>query len=395
MTSAFVIISIIVLDAITLKGIIRGFPQFFARCRRGLRIAFIVQSAVAAAIVLGGLFQRYVDDYRLIALYYHFFGAVAAIYIPKAAYAALLFADLKIKATSRLRLAKYGLWACMPFVLLVVWGILFGRYNFTVEQVELTSDSLPHDFDGYKIVQLSDIHTGSFAGAAHRFKKAVDLVNEQKPDLIVMTGDIVNNFADELTAFIPVFSQLKAVDGKYAVLGNHDYGGYFKWKNPADSVANINAIKSAIVKMGFVLLNNQATTISRYDTNHIALIGVENWGILKRFPKRADLKKAMEPVNDMPFKIVLAHDPSFWTKEIKDKSDVALTLTGHTHGMQMGVKIGNKRYGPAPLFPRFRYWAGLYQGGNQYLYVNRGLGVIGFPARIGMPPEITVITLRN
>jgi predicted MPP superfamily phosphohydrolase len=268
--------------------------------------------------------------------------------------------------------------------------------------VEISFDNRPAAFDGYKIVQISDVHAGSFDGSVRYFQKAADLINSQQPDLIVFTGDMVNNFAEETVPLIPIFSQLYARDGKYAVLGNHDYGGYYDWDTPADSVNNHETLKSAIEKMGFALLNNQSAALGRDHsdsspdtlTNRIALIGTENWGKGERRPKYADLEKATETVRDIPFKLLLSHDPLFWHETVKDRTDISLTLSGHTHGMQFGVKLGKKRYSFG-ILRGYRYLAGLYQTNRKYLYVNRGLGVIGFPGRIGMSPEITVITLRK
>jgi predicted MPP superfamily phosphohydrolase len=208
----------------------------------------------------------------------------------------------------------------------------------------------------------------------------------------VCTGDMVNNFSEELISLIPVFSQLEAPDGKYAVLGNHDYGGYYDWDHPADSVANLEEIKNTVEQMGFVLLNNKSVIISRYNADRMALIGVENWGIKKHHPRRANLEEAMKAVKNVPFKVLLSHDPSFWINEVENKTDITLTLSGHTHGMQMGVKFGKKQFSIAPLFG-YQYGSGVYQTNKQYLYVNRGLGVVGFPGRLGMSPEISVITL--
>jgi len=302
--------------------------------------------------------------------------------------------------------AKAGLFASFGLVCLVIWGILFGRFNFTVEQADVVIDDLPPAFNGYKIVQIADVHAGSFAGCTHRFQKAVDLINMQNPDFIVFTGDMVNNFAEELAPLIPIFSQLNARDGKYAVLGNHDYGGYCNWKTPADSIANHKAIKNGIEQMGFVLLNNQSvilpspfsppSPLSPTFPDHIALIGIENWGVQKKRPKHGNLEKAIKQVRDIPVKILLSHDPSFWREHVKGKTDIALTLSGHSHGMQMGIKLGEKRFSPASLLRhRYHHGVGLYRSGSQHLYINRGLGVIGFSGRIGMPPEITVITLKK
>ena len=411
MASLFIVLQIIILDVITLRGVRKIFPRFSARHRKYIRNAIIILATVSVLIILvGHIFQRRIFDYRLFAFYYYLFGLVATIYIPKFLFTLFLFADWMISAIrirpvkvhhSRHIVAKGGFWVSLGSVCFIVWGILFGRFNFSVEHVDVTIDNLPPSFHGYKIVQISDVHAGSFAGHTYRFQKAVDLINRQEPNLIVFTGDMVNNFADEATSLIPLFSQLDACDGKFAVLGNHDYGGYHDWKTPSDSAANHKALENAIEQMGFVLLNNQSAVIDLSDhtilpsSDRIALIGIENWGIQKRYPKRSDPDQAMEPVRDIPFKILLSHNPAFWPEYVVGKTDIALTLSGHTHGMQMGVRLGKKYYGPAIFFRRsYRYWAGLYRTGNQYLYVNRGLGVIGFPGRIGMSPEITVITLR-
>ncbi|MDR1171489.1 MAG: metallophosphoesterase [Bacteroidales bacterium] len=407
MTFLIIAVLIILLDVIAVWGLKRTFPSFGNLHQKGIRKAFIIQAAVSLVIVLGGYFlQRQVHDYRLFACYYYLFGLMAALYIPKSVYALFLLVDRILSSMSRRRrqrldifpresrrmVAKCGFWAGAVFVFLILWGILFGRFGFDVDRVEITVDDLPPAFNGYKIVQISDIHAGSFAGFTNRFRKAVDLVNRQEPDLIVFTGDMVNNFAGEAAPLIPIFSQLEARDGKYAVLGNHDYGGYSNWDSPADSAMNHADLECAIERMGFVLLNNRSVVISRYNHDRMALIGIENWGMAERHPRRGDLGKAMKSVQDVPFKALLSHDPSFWPEYVKGKTDIVLTLSGHTHGMQMGVKWGKKRYSPASWM-HHRYWAGLYRAGKQYLYVNRGLGVIGYPGRIGMSPEITVITL--
>ena len=402
----FITLLIIPLDLVTVWGLKRTYPKFCSQHRQLVKNLFIIQAIASVMIALGGLFlHRRVGDYRMIALYAYLFGFVFALYIPKLMFVAFLFADSIIATISkryrrlfdifprgsRRIIAKGGFWTSLVFVCLMLLGILFGRYYYKVERIEIDFADLPRAFNEYKIVQISDIHAGSFSGSAKRFQKAIDMINKEEPDLIVFTGDLVNNFAEETTSLIPFFSQLYARNGKYAVLGNHDYGGYFDWDAPADSVANHEALENALEQMGFVLLNNQSAIINQYNADRIALIGTENWGIEERHPKRADLGKAIESVRDIPFKILLTHNPLYWPKEVEGKTDIALTLTGHTHGMQMGIRLGKRHYSPAAL--RFRHWAGLYQTDKQYLYVNRGLGVIGFPGRIGMFPEITVITL--
>jgi len=393
----FLILLIIILDFITFRGLKRAFPKFYSSRRRTLRNSFIIQCSAAIAIVIGGfLIQRYIINYRIWTWYYFVFGILGMVYIPKFVCAMFLFADVFVSLIRSARHAVIKAGFCISPVIMcfILWAIVFGRFDFTVEPVEISFDNLPQSFDGYKIVQISDIHTGSFAGVENRFQKAVDMINEQNPGLIVFTGDAVNNFANELTPCISIFSQLKARDGKIAILGNHDYGGYYKWKSPADSLLNHKRIKSGVEQMGFMYLNNQSLEIMR-DSDIIAIVGVENWGGKKKwFPKRTDLGKALADVRDVPFKILLSHNPSLWTEAVEGKTDISLTLAGHTHGSQVGIKLGKKRYNMSDIF-RFRYLAGLYRTDKQYLYINRGLGVAGFPGRIGMPPEITVITLRK
>lgn len=408
MSFLILIIQVILLDSIIVWEIKKIFPQFTSRHRKRFYKAFIIQAAVSALIIfIGYIFDHKVRDYRLFIWYYYLFGVVVVIYIPKSFYALFLFADWIISTINARKrtpdnsqkqkhiVSKAGFLVSLVVACFVVWGIVYGRYDFTVDHLEIVNDNVPAAFNGYKIVQISDIHAGSFVGNAHRFQKAVDLINQQEPDLIVFTGDMVNNFTEELTSMIPVFSQLNASDGKYAVLGNHDYGGYYDWGAPSDSAANHKALQNDIEQMGFVLLNNRSVTLTR-DNSQIALIGIENWGTHKRYTKRGDLDKAMEHVHDIPFKLLLSHNPLFWFEHVKEKTDIALTLSGHTHGLQVGVKLGKKHYSAAILLRRqFHYWLGLYQAGRQYLYVNRGLGVIGFPGRVGMSPEITVVTLSN
>ena len=402
-----IVFGISIVDFVTVWGIERTFPQFISSHQRKLRIAFIILAAVSILLVFWGfIFQDKISDYRLLAWYYYFWGVLGAIYLPKSFYVFLLMVDWTLSKFSKLYrrqfdkhprgsrqiIAKCGFWSGLALIGLIVWSIFFGRSNFKVDQVDIYVDDLPNAFHGYKIALISDIHAGSFSASSGRFQKAVDLINQQEPNLIVSVGDIVNNFAGEILNLIPIFSQLEANDGKYAVLGNHDYGGYYKWNNPADSVANFYAIINAVENMGFEFLNNQAVVISRYNADRMALIGVENWGVKKRHPKRANLEVAMASVKKIPFKVLLSHNPLYWHKEVEGKTDITLTLSGHTHGMQMGIKLGKKYFSLASLLG-LPYGAGLYQSGKQYLYVNRGLGVVGFPGRFGMSPEISIISL--
>ena len=277
--------------------------------------------------------------------------------------------------------------AAIPFAS-ILYGVTKGKFNYRVMREKISFSHLPKSFKGLKIVQISDMHLGSFNKNFEEIAKAVELINEQEPDLILFTGDLVNNFADETHGWAPVLSKMKAKIGKYSIMGNHDYGDYSNWKSPADKAENLQGIQNFHKQMGFKLLLNESETLAIND-EEIALIGVENWG-KPPFPQHGDLNKAISGASTQAFKILMSHDPSHWDAQVLD-TDIALTFSGHTHGMQFGIERAGIKWSPAQYkYPR---WGGLYQEGDQYLYVNRGFGYIGFPGRIGMPPEITLIEL--
>jgi uncharacterized protein len=280
--------------------------------------------------------------------------------------------------------------AIIPF-LSIIYGMVYGRYNFDVKHINLTFNNLPPAFDGIKIVQFSDFHVGSLAGKQDKYKKAIDLIDQQHADILVFTGDIVNTNAHELDGWIDLLSSLKAKEGKFSILGNHDYGDYFNWKTEADKIANLELLKKYHEQMGFKLLLNQAVKIER-DSQTIAILGVENWGE-KPFPQYGKLNLALEASKGIAFKILLSHDPTHWEHEVRGKTDIALTLSGHTHGMQLAITADGFSWSPVCFkYPR---WRGLYKENDQYLYVNIGLGYIGFPGRVGTNPEITVFELHS
>ncbi len=280
--------------------------------------------------------------------------------------------------------------ATAPFITLM-FGVFKGRFAFYTNQIRLQFPNLPEAFDGLKIVQISDLHLGSFGSNREPIKEAMELVNNEHPDLILFTGDLVNNFAGETNEWDEVFKSLKAPLGIYSILGNHDYGDYSRWPSRSRKEANFRGILSANERFGFRLLRNQSVTIEK-EGQQLALSGVENWGH-PPFPRYGNLSKAWQEVDQQPFKILMTHDPDHWEAEVMGQKDYDLTLAGHTHGMQFGVQIGNYQWSPAQY--KFKRWAGLYREGNQFLYVNRGLGYLGIPARVGMPPEITVFELRR
>ncbi|MDR1667551.1 MAG: metallophosphoesterase [Bacteroidales bacterium] len=375
---------------------------------RQIRFIITVQAAVAALMLLFyAIGKDYSYDYRVTTLSFYLLGVVVAVYVPKTMLALGLTLDIVLerrqekrrycgkpfRKSSRRLPVWMGMLLGAGFFALSIWAVLVERYEYRVCRVSFSFDTLPEKFDGFRIVQISDLHAGTMWGNVHRLQTMVDSVNHLHPDVIVFTGDFVNNFADELLPVIPLFSQLTAPSGKIAVMGNHDYGGYCKWQTSADSVANLRSIERNIARMGFELLANRAVAIEKDAAGSIALVGVENWGVKKRHPRRADLEKALDSVRHIPFKILLAHDPAFWPRFVVGKSDISLTLSGHTHGTQMGIKTDRKRFTPVQLF--YRYWVGCYCENNQYMYINPGLGTGGFPGRFGMPPEITVIELKK
>ena len=274
---------------------------------------------------------------------------------------------------------------------LLLFGITRGRHYYKVRKLTLYFDDLPPAFDGFTITQLSDIHAGSFTDRKG-VQKGIDLVNSQQSDLILFTGDLVNNEAREMEPWISVFAQLKAPYGKYSVLGNHDYGDYVRWESEEAKQANLIRLKQVHHEMGFQLMLNEHQTIEK-SGEVITLLGVENWG-KGGFHKYGNLKKASLNVPDNAFKILMSHDPSHWDAEINNHHQpVHLTLAGHTHGMQFGFEIFGFKWSPIKYF--YKQWAGLYHHHKQYLYVNRGFGFLGLKGRVGMWPEIAVITLKR
>lgn len=280
--------------------------------------------------------------------------------------------------------------AAIPFASLL-YGMYKGKYNFRVLNYTLHFEDLPDAFDGYRITQISDIHSGSFDNK-EKIEYAVDLVNEQQSDVILFTGDMVNNKATEMLPWKDTFSRLNAKDGKFSVLGNHDYGDYVDWNSASEKVQNLENLKSIQKEIGFDLLLNEHRYLEK-NGEKIAIVGVENWG--KGFKQKGDLKKASSQINSDDFKILMTHDPSHWDAEVvNDDYHYHLTLSGHTHGMQFGIEIpGWIKWSPAKW--RYNQWAGIYETLGQYINVNRGFGFLAYPGRVGIWPEITVIELKK
>ena len=281
--------------------------------------------------------------------------------------------------------------AAIPFLSLL-YGVTIGKYNYKVIKQRIFFPDLPDAFDGFKITQISDVHSGSFDNP-EKINYAIDLINEQDSDMILFTGDIVNTHATEMHPWIETFKRIKKHEyGKYSVLGNHDYGEYVSWPTEADKAQNFKEIKELYGQIDFKLLLNEHTFIERNDAK-IALVGVENWG--NNFKKAGDLNKASEALGEKDFKILMSHDPSHWDFEVKEHAkNFHLTFSGHTHGMQFGIEIpGYFKWSLAQYV--YAQWAGLYEHLGRYVYVNRGFGFHAYPGRVGIMPEITVIELKK
>ena len=286
----------------------------------------------------------------------------------------------------------------MSWLGLAAGGGLFGsllygfsnKYNYQVKRMKLAFENLPASFKGLKVVHISDIHSGSFTDKA-AVQKGIDKILKEQPDLILFTGDLVNDRASEMEEYMDLFSQLKAPYGVFSTLGNHDYGDYVRWETPEAKKENLERLKNVHAQLGWRLLMNEHVVLEKGDES-IAVLGIENWGAKGRFPKYGKMDEAYKGAEKHPFKILMSHDPSHWDAEVRQKyTDVDLMLAGHTHGMQFGLEIPGLKWSPVQFM--YKQWAGLYEEGKQKLYVNRGFGFIGYPGRVGIMPEITVLEL--
>mgnify|MGYP003635713160 FL=1 len=287
------------------------------------------------------------------------------------------------KFISQLALAS----AAIPFTS-IAYGLVKGKYNYKIKKIELAFKDLPKAFDGLTITQISDLHTGSFDNKT-QVEHGVELINSLKSDMILFTGDLVNNKASEAEPWIDVFGKCSAPMGKFSVLGNHDYGDYIPWDSPEEKNNNLSRLKSIHGEMGFKLLLNENVNIHK-NGESISICGVENWG-KPPFVQYGDLDKALNNTHD--FRVLLSHDPSHFDEQVKQHNKkVHLTLAGHTHGMQFGIDIPGFKWSPVKW--KYPKWSGLYTELEQHLYVNQGFGFLAFPGRVGMWPEITQITLK-
>ncbi|MBO3271524.1 MULTISPECIES: metallophosphoesterase [Hymenobacter] len=276
----------------------------------------------------------------------------------------------------------------VPLVALV-WGIVRGGTDYQVKRRVLRFPNLPASFDGFKILQISDLHTGSFT-SKEPLQRAVKIINDQQADLIFMTGDLVNNVATEVEEHIETLAGIRSKRPIYSILGNHDYGDYVQWESLEAKRANLERLMQNHAKIGWELLMDENRVVE-HNGEKIAILGVQNWGT--KFVQHGNLAKAHAGSGDAPFKILLTHDPTHWDAQVHEYQDIDLTLSGHTHGAQFGVNLPHLKWSPVQYV--YKQWAGLYKRGKQHLYVNVGLGFLGYPGRVGFLPEITVLELRR
>lgn len=290
-------------------------------------------------------------------------------------------------------LSTVGLAAGLLPLSSLLYGMWRNPYRYKVHHAQIPIRDLPEDLDGLRIVQISDIHSGSFT-LTEPVEHAVDMILDLRPDLILFTGDLVNSRAEEVAPFLSMFSRIKAPLGVYSVLGNHDYGDYHQWPTPEAKQANFQHLVDTHARLGWDLLRNEHR-ILEIKGHQLALVGVENYSTHARFPKYGDLARALDGCEHIPLKILMSHDPSHWEAQVSgQQTDIVLTLSGHTHGMQFGVEIpGWMKWSPIQYV--YKQWAGLYENGDQFLYINRGLGFLGYPGRVGILPEITLLELTS
>jgi len=351
-----------------------------------LRLLWFLPSIALFSGILVNVFFRFAGLFGSI-----FVLVYLAITLPKVIFAIFSLLDLPFRFL-------FKKWKVYPFTLLsviiniaILWillyGSIIGKTRFQVKEVEFFSSDLPQSFAGYKIVHISDLHLGNWQNGHKTMQKLTDLINRQQPNIVAVTGDIVNRFAFELEGYDTIFSQINAPDGIYSVLGNHDYGTYYQWESKEQELENFNTLKQHQTDMNFKLLNNENAIIVKGEDS-IAVIGVENASSHHRFIDNSDLPKALQGTENIKFKILLSHDPSLWRKEVVN-TDINLMLSGHTHGAQLVL-------GCLPIASNFYpEWSGLYLEGYKGLYVNMGIGYVGIPFRYGALPEVTVIRLQT
>jgi predicted MPP superfamily phosphohydrolase len=407
-------IIILLIDAYCWWGITKIISDYRLVVKRIIAVSYwIVPLVNLTGFILLLIFRDQISGGRSTAYTHLVSGSFFVFYLPKLIFVVFnIFDDLiyqirkritqlkrKINKTAdngniitrRKLLTQVGIvFAGLPFLPLI-YGIKYGRFDFITRSLHLNFPNLPKSFNGIKIIQISDFHIGTFIHHLNQVEEVVNLVNAEQADLLLFTGDFINNYSMEMDSFLDVLKKLKANIGKYSILGNHDYGEYVRWKTEQEKQANLQRLIQLQRHIGFDLLLDESRKIKVAD-QEIELIGIQNWG-LPPFPQYGDLEKAMVKVDPQAFKILMSHDPTHWDEQVREKTDIDLMLAGHTHGAQFGIEIPGWRWSPVTM--RYKQWGGLYTEGKQSLYVNTGLGSIGYPGRVGMPPEITVLELHN
>lgn len=407
----WVIAAIMVMLDIYVYQVIKSvLPASSPRLRMAIIITYWVISVVSIALIVLLPYTKFETWPKLLRTY--LFAAVVGLFFSKII-ASLFFAidDIRrgsvwlasrfsnkavtttVEESGRINRSAFLSWAG-----LIMGGGLFGtlmygfnnKYRYQVSRLRLNFQNLPESFKGMKIVHISDIHSGSFTDK-HAVQRGIDKILKEKPDIILFTGDLVNDRASEMSEYMEIFSQLKAPMGVYSVLGNHDYGDYVAWESREAKIANLERLKEVHKELGWRLLMNEHVVLEK-DAGKIALLGIENWSGKGNFGRYGKMELAHPGTEEIPFKILMSHDPSHWDAEVrKVYPDIDLMLSGHTHGMQFGLEVPGFKWSPVQYF--YKQWAGLYETDKQKLYVNRGYGFIGYPGRVGILPEISVLEL--
>lgn len=409
MTTIIIALLFTVIDYYVYQAVIVATASLSPAWKLGLRVGFWIPSAFAM-VALG--WWMFGDPYRyepavrnwvmtgLFALYFSKIFAVIVLFVDDVTRGVKWVMNLLDKPSVSSGgdviprsefLAKSALIAASVPLGAMAYGIISGAHDYRVRRKSVLLPNLPKSFDGIRIAQLSDIHSGSFFNKT-AVKGGVEMVLREKPDVIFFTGDLVNNEASELKEYIDVFNKLKAPLGVYSVTGNHDYGDYHRWSSVAAKQQNFKDLIAAHRIVGFDLLMNENRTL-KLNGEELAILGIENWGG-RGFAKYGKLDRAYAGIEDASTKLLLSHDPSHWDGQVRPLyPDIDLMFAGHTHGFQFGIEIGDYQWSPSQY--AYKQWAGLYQEGKQFLYVNRGFGYLGYPGRIGMPPEITILELKR
>lgn len=400
--SHFPIVIIIILSFLLDWYVFQGVKSLSSSLGQQARtlVYYIFWSVSIAVVVAFAInFYKAIRTGKFTVLFNAAFNAFLTFFVTKLVFVLALFAEDFYRLIAGI-LSNYPVrsqtWSQVALVLSAIpffsfiFGVTRGKYHYKVRRIKLFIKDLPENFEGFTITQISDIHSGSL-DSKRGVERGINLINAQQSDMFVFTGDLVNNKATEIEPWIPLFSRIKAKEGKFSILGNHDYGDYISWNNADDKVDNLQRLKENHSKMGFRLLLDEHMLIER-NGQSIALIGVENWGL--GFGQRGKLNKAVSGLDAQSVKVLLSHDPSHWDAEVKQHpANIHLTLSGHTHGMQFGIEFLGFKWSPVKY--RYPNWAGLASEKGRYLYVNRGFGFLGFAGRVGIWPEITVIELRS